>query len=71
MKKVSGVRGQSRDTRELPRGRWMYFFVIVSIVVVFCSDYMVKETNNHTCCDILNSKAAESKSGFTNQHIVR
>ena len=53
---------------------WTYFCcvaVIVSIVVVFCSDYMVKETNNHTCCDILNSKAAESKSDLTNQHIMR
>ena len=40
--------------------------VIVSIAVVFCSDCMVKETNNH---DILNSKAAESKSDLTNQQI--
>ena len=39
--------------------------VIVSIAVVFCSDCMVKETNNH---DILNSKATESKSDLTNQH---
>ena len=52
-------------------GRTFCVAVIVSIAVVFCNDYVVKETNNHTCCDILNSKAAESKSNLTNKHIVR